>query len=330
MNHRMDTNTDWFQSAKWGVMWHFLADQPSASTAADMTVERWNALVDGFDIPALVQILKDAKAGYLLFTIGQCSGFFCSPNATYDGIVGVTPSRLSKRDLIGELADALDAVGIPFMAYLPSHAPSHHREAVEALRFTPAWDPSKWGLKPGTYSQEKPVDDRLSEAQQNWEAVIREWSLRWGRKVRGWWIDGCYYADRMYRHPDAPNFQSFASALKSGNPESIVAFNPGVVVPVIRYTECDDYTAGESNVMVTPNRHHPFDRFIDGAQFHVLSYLGNYWCHGNPRYPDALVSEYTRYINSFGGVVTWDVPLSTQGSIPEAFITQLNHLGSSV
>ena len=44
---------------------------------------------------------------------------------------------------------------------------------------------------------------------------MREWSLRWGDKIGGWWIDGCYFADEMYRHPDAPNFASFTAALKA-------------------------------------------------------------------------------------------------------------------
>ena len=43
---------------------------------------------------------------------------------------------------------------------------------------------------------------------------------RWGQKVWGWWFDGCYFADAMYRHPDAPNFASFAAAAKAGNPDA--------------------------------------------------------------------------------------------------------------
>jgi hypothetical protein len=59
----------------------------------------------------------------------------------------------------------------------------------------------------------------------------------------------------------------------------------------------------------------------------VLTYLGDYWCYGQPRYPDALVIEYTQYINSFGGAVTWDVPIGLDGTIPEAFLRQLGALG---
>jgi hypothetical protein len=170
----------------------------------------------------------------------------------------------------------------------------------------------------------------LSDFQRHWEAIIREWSLRWGRNVHGWWIDGCYYADKMYRHSDAPNFRSFAEVMKAGNPDSLVAFNPGVLVPIISHTEFEDYTAGEANVMVTPNKFHVFQRFIDGAQFQVLSFLGDFWCVGEPRYPDELVVEYTRYINSFEGTVTWDVPILTDGRIPDVYLRQLAKIGRAV
>ncbi|MFZ2657545.1 MAG: alpha-L-fucosidase [Victivallales bacterium] len=320
-------NTDWMRDARWGVMTHYLPDLPSAVEPAAMTVSKWNRLVDKFDVPDFVGTVAGTGAGYLIFTIGQSSGYFCSPNKTYEQLTCIKPSRLSKRDLVGEIAAAIQKKGLRFIAYLPSHAPSNHREAVEALRCTPEWDASCWGLKPGRYYRQHPVDERLTEFQRNWEAIIREWSIRWGRTVSGWWIDGCYHADKMYRHADAPNFRSFAEAMKAGNPDSIVAFNPGVLVPVISHTEYDDYTAGEANVMVTPNRYHTFDRFVKGAQFQVLTYLGDYWCYGNPRYSDELIASYTKYINSFGGAVTWDVPINHAGKIPDAYIKQLSAIG---
>ena len=45
------------------------------------------------------------------------------------------------------------------------------------------------------------------------------------------------------------------------------------------------------------------------ARYHVLSYLGESWCKGEPRFPDELVVGYTKHVTSKGGVVTWDVPI---------------------
>ena len=218
--------TDWLHDARWGVMTHYLGAPPSSKGGAELTAEMWNKQVDAFDVNGLADQLASAGAKYLLFTIGQNSGHYCSPNATYDRIVGITPSKCSRRDLIADLANALAARNIRLMVYLPSGAPSADPVARKAL----GW---RWGKPGGWQLPGEPVGGRLAEFQRNWEAVIREWSLRWGKSVSGWWIDGCYFADEMYRFDDEPNFASFAKALKAGNPEAIVAFNPGVKVPVI-------------------------------------------------------------------------------------------------
>lgn len=344
-------NTDWLRDAKFGVMLHYLADPSNAENSAADSVEEWNRRVDAFDVPALVSMLQQVHVGYLLFTVGQFSGYYCSPNETFDRIVGIHPSRCSHRDLIGEIADALAPTGIRLIVYSMATGPMWHREAIEALGFTPPWDASKWKSPPGSYHNRIGADARLTQAQRNWEAVLTEWSRRWGKRVHGWWIDACYYPEKMYYFDDEPNFRSFARALKAGNSESLVSFNPGVMVPSRVLSECDDFLAGETNVLLTPCKYHPFKRRYDimapvelaygspdrlseeqtrlGAQLHILTYLGDYWCRGvEPRYPDALATEYTRYINSLDGAVTWDVPISSTGVVPEIFVRQLATIGA--
>jgi hypothetical protein len=36
-----------------------------------------------------------------------------------------------------------------------------------------------------------------------------------------------------------------------------------------------------------------------------------------------MVTGYTKYINNHGGVITWDVPVSKDGRLPESFLKQL-------
>ncbi len=340
----MRADTTWFRDAKWGVFIHYLAGLPSADDPEATTPESWNGRIDGFDVDGLVEQLVEADAGYLFITLGQNSGYFLSPNATYDSLVQRTPSRLSRRDLVADLAEALVPSGIPLLVYLPSHAPALDKQAVEGLQCTPEWDASCWQLKPGTYPVAEGTDERLSQFQRHWEAVVREWSLRWGTTVRGWWFDGCYRADRMYRHPDEPNFASFAAAAKAGNPDSIVAFNPGVKVPVVCHTEHEDYTAGEiagdfpmlmdSQWGRDPKPDHywgmPVRRTVDGAQYHLLTFMGPYWCRGLPRFPDELVIGYTKHVNDCEGVISWDVPTSADGLIPEPFMAQFRSLRDAI
>ena len=76
---------DWLYEAKWGVMCHFLG-------TPELTSHEWNRRVDGFDTEALATQLEYTGARYFLFTVGQNSGHYCSPNATYDSITGIDPS----------------------------------------------------------------------------------------------------------------------------------------------------------------------------------------------------------------------------------------------
>jgi hypothetical protein len=321
-------NTDWFHAAKWGVFTHFLADPASSATAIDLSVDAWNRRVDAVNVDALAEQIVETGAGYAVLTLGQNSGFFCSPNRSYDEIVGAT-GRLSRRDLMADFADALIRRGLRMIAYSPSHGPANDRHAVEALGFTPHWDASQWQLRPGIYAATGQVDDRLTRAQRNWEAIAREWSLRWGERISGWWIDGCYYADRMYRHPDGPNFRTYAEALKAGNPNSIVAFNPGVKAPIVCYTPYEDYTAGELNDLYIGNKWYPLKRTVDGAQLHVLTYLGEWWGEGPARFPTELAAGYAKHVTGRGGVISWDVPLVDE-LIPQTFLRQLSSINAAV
>jgi hypothetical protein len=336
-------NTDWFRDARWGVFVHYLADAASNTHVPDITPDDWNRRIDEFDVDGLAGQLEEARAGYLFLTIGQNSGYYLAPNGTYDALVGHRPSRCSRRDLVADLIRALKPRGIAMMVYFTCAAPALDARAIERLKCTPPWDARTIGFHPELYRPVPGVDERMSEFQRSWEAVVREWSVRWGAGCRGWWFDGGYAADLMYRHADVPNFASFAAAAKAGNAGSLVAFNPGVKVPVICHSEHEDYTAGEIadsfpvrmdsrwGAADKPEKYWgmPVGRFVDGAQYHLLSFLGPYWGRGEPRFPDELVIGYTRHVNAAEGVMSWDVPVSRSGRIPDPFLAQLRALGEA-
>jgi hypothetical protein len=321
--------TDWLHQARWGVMTHYLAAPPGSEHPPELAAELWNKQVDEFDASRFANQLAEIGTKYLLFTIGQNSGHYCAPNATYDRLVGIAPSKCSRRDLVADLAKALARRNIRLMIYMPNSAPACDRVARKKLGWL--WgQPGDWQL-PG-----EPVGGRLVDFQRKWETVIREWSLRWGKKVSGWWIDGCYFADKMYRFDDEPNFASFARALKAGNPDAIVAFNPGVFVPVICHTKYDDYTAGETNLpqlpqvaALCPGRW--IQREGHRAQFHILTFLGTDWCEGQrPQWPDDKLVKLTRQVVAKGGVVTYDVPIQKSGLISQPFAEQLRAIGQAM
>src|SRR6185369_16492335 len=127
------------------------------------------------------------------------------------------------------------------------------------------------------------------------------WSLRWGTKVAGWWFDGCFFPNSMYRSPETPNFASFAAAARAGNPDAAVTFNPGVVYRMMSITPYEDFTAGEVEKPELVTIRRGGDGRIDGSQIQMLSYLGETWGMGEPRFTAEQVIAHTRKIREAGG-----------------------------
>ena len=302
----------WMQGRRytWGVMTHYLADWQTQVHKLDMSVDLWNKMIDGFDAEGMARRLESVGAGHYQISIGQNSGYYASPNSTYDKIVGIQPTKCSKRDLIADLYTPLSQRDIKLMVYLPSGGPGADKVADAALEWLN-------GPYPNTNFQRK------------WESIIAEWSKRWGKKVCGWWFDGCYFPNSMYRSPQPPNFTSFAAAARAGNPDSVVAFNPGVIYRLISVSTDDDFTAGEIDKpdLVTVRREE--NGRMDGAQIHMLSFLGEKWGMGAPRFTADEVIGYTKKITDVGGSVTWDVPVELDGTITQPFLDQLAALGKA-
>ncbi len=308
---RAQARADWMQEAHWGVMTHYLADWIARDQQQPMSVEKWNELLDHFDVEGLADQIKRIGAGYHILTIGQNSGYYAAPNPTYDRLVGVQPSKCARRDLILDMAKALRKRGIRLIAYLPAGAPGRDPVACAALEWQGGPNPNR-------------------EFQRKWEQVIRDWSLRWGTNVAGWWLDGCYWPNTMYRSKKPPNFESFASALRVGNSRSVVAFNPGVVDRVLSVTPYEDYTAGEINLLDRLIIRRAVGGKVDGAQIHLLSFLGQTWGKGAPRFSAEEIAAWSQKVIRAGGAITWDVPVQPSGLIPQPFLDQLTLVGQAL
>ena len=320
-----ERSSDWFAECGWGVFCHYLG-------TPELSADDWNRRVNSFNVEALAAQIASTGAGYFFLTLGQGSGHFCAPNATYDRYAGIIPSKCSQRDLISDLYDALHPRGIALMVYAPADGPWSDPVARKGLKLTHHWSDPDHNGGPGPYWNRY----RLPEFQQIWDEVCRDWSLRFGKKVRGWWIDGAFAPEERYPETQPPNYRTFADALRAGNENALVAFNTGIAVPVVSATAHEDFTAGELSGDLPISgfgpgfgdnpawcTHGPIQPLVKGARFHVLNFLGPWWNASPPRFPTDLVTGYTRYVTQHGGVVTWDVPISETGNIPEAFIEQL-------
>lgn len=302
----------WMQQPRytWGVMTHYLSDWQGRDHKLDMSADRWNKMIDGFDVEGMAKRLESVGAGHYQISIGQNSGYYLSPNAVYDRITGATTSKCSRRDLVADLYEPLHKRDIKLMVYLPSGAPAQDKAAVTALEWENGPYPNK-------------------NFQKKWEQIIAEWSRRWGKKVEGWWFDGCYFPNSMYRSPSSPNFTSFAAAARAGNADSVVAFNPGVVYRLISMCPDEDYTAGEIDKPEQATIRRSQDGRVDGTQIHVLSFLGEKWGSGKPRFSTEQIIAFTKKVRDANGSVTWDVPVELDGTITQPFLDQLAALGKA-
>ena len=164
---------------------------------------------------------------------------------------------------------------------------------------------------------DRPIDLAFA---QNWAQVIREWADRYGEKVAGWWFDGGY----QWIGFNEAIARTYAEAAKHGNPHALVTFNPGV--KVIRWTKAEDYTAGELN---DPFGAVPASRWLEGSQWHALTFLGSRWSARDTRHPNEKWTRWVKDVVAHGGAVTldmgpnWDPKAGPIGLLAEAQVNQV-------
>ena len=283
-------NTDWFREAGWGVFVHYLWDLQNAGHRTNNLgrTTSWDECVKEFDTEKFADQIKQIGAPYVFFTMMQRTRYLIAPNATYDQLTGYQPGQAcSTRDLVADLSHALDKRGIKLLLYWTGDGP---REDVQAAKGMGGWSGQV-------------TDDYVAK----WASVAREYSLRYGDNIKGWWVDGCY----AYIGYNDKSWAMLATALKAGNPRAIVALNNPQMSRSNSSTRSDDFTTGEQNSFSEI----PDSRWRDGVQWHVLSYLGPEWAMPGLKYSADDLIDYVRVVNAAGGVVTIDVALFRDGSI---------------
>ena len=164
----------------------------------------WDECVAEFDTDAFAAAMNEVGAGYVIFTVMQRRRTLIAPNATFDRISGYRPGEAcTRRDLIEDLYQSLARYKIPLMLYYTGDGPCDDPQASKAFNWT------------------YPINDTFLE---RWSSVAREYGERYGKKVAGWWVDGCY----PWLEYNDERLGVFAEALRAGNPDRIIAFNRGV------------------------------------------------------------------------------------------------------
>ena len=291
---RGNPNTDWFKDAGLGLMVHFLKDVYTKDGGS----EEWNEIVDGFDVELFADQCKESGVNFVLWGLGQNDGYYNSPNAAYDKIASVNAGDLcSRRDLPADIIRALKQRGIKFMFYLPGNPPFGNEEVVKKFQYT--------------YLKDSPT----SQFTQNcWESVIREWSLRYGNDLYGWWFDGMYRGGIIETRSDMSlkhNISTHTLAAKAGNHQSIVSYNYGVA-EIQSDSPYDDYSAGEENNIIQL----PESRWVlPGIQWFHFAHLGEYWAKPGVKHKTVDLETWSKKVFEKEGVLCFDVYVTANGEI---------------
>ncbi|MBR5868853.1 MAG: alpha-L-fucosidase [Clostridia bacterium] len=307
--------TDRFHAKKWGVFNHFLGYNVNNG-------EEWCQKVAGFDVELVAKTLHDMGAGYYVITLMQGRRYMLAPNATFDRIGGIQPGEAcARRDLVMDLAEELQKYDIDLYLYYTGDGPYMDDQ-----------------LK-GEFGFENPRKNVPMAFVEKWAAVLEEYAVRYGDKVKGWWIDGCY---DYFDYNDAL-LEPYYRAIKKGNPNAIVSFNNGESVReevemgicprrVRPWSKWDDFTAGE---LVDCN-YIPEGRFVDGTQAHLLipvglpidvQNFGTSWCQKGLKRTPEYIKQFTRAANDRGVVISYDIWVGPHGEFDPVQVEALSQIG---
>ncbi len=322
----------WMAEGSYGVMVHYLISPPGDTPTAK--TESLNRIVNSFDVDYFIRQIEASRADWVIFTIGQNTNYYCSPNPYLDQLL---PGHTSTRDLPLEIGRRLAAMRKRLIVYIPAEVAGTSPELKKAL----AWNPQ---------------DQReyLSRCQ----TFVRTYSQQYGRYHAGWWFDGCY--DHI--HQGKWDWAPWCEASRAGNPNALVAFNDGAfcVGRTKPVSPLQDYHAGEVHVLEDgqirleflalpnlqrtpdgrlrlpgqePKLYLPDAQYVDGVQWHALVPVDSSFAYPtipNMRYSDEELLRFLRACKAVKGAVTFNVPIDVMtGHIPEDTAAQLRRIGEA-
>jgi len=282
----LEKKLSWFFKAKYGLFFHFIAPEDGSCTP-----QKWNALVDAVDVEKFADQVKETGAGYVVLTISQNTMYSCAPNPVLEELWELEPGKyISKRDLPMDVYNALHKRGIEFMLYI----------AADEQYNLP---------RPKSFTKET---DRFK----NFLEVAKWYSNHYGKRCRGWWVDGLNESFSGYR-------SLFHEALKSGNPDAIIGSSTSGLSEFLN-GHCD--FEWEEQQKYRKPYYGRWDADYKN-QWHVLQFLGNYWAYTDTAHSTASLVDYATDVVRGGGVITFDVGACTytnefdQPEIKDNFIT---------
>lgn len=294
----MTDRTKWFAEAGYGIFVHWTTKSLPEKGERKSHAQ---AILD-FDVETFTNQIIATGAKFLFFTITHSDMFVPFPLPELEEL---TPGYTSKRDLLGEIADKLEKHDIKLLVYFNGDGQT-----------SPEWR--------AHFNNEKICDKKAEYCYKITSAI----SKKYGKKISGWWIDCCYEPGICGGLGLCYDYKKYAEAMRSGNPDSIVAFNFRGVEPWGSEwgRGIADYQAGEENDLTF----YPNGRFSGegGTQWFGLCWMDDYWVHekeGTPKpvHSNEKVLEYIKKVKKQGGVFAYNVSPYQEGHIAKDTFDQL-------
>jgi hypothetical protein len=205
---KLRSSTKWMQNAKYGLMFTWTADTVPQHGPNKPYADQ----VRDFDVNQFADMVAGTGAGFIVFATSWSTYYFPAPIESWEKLV---PGHTTKRDLIAELADALNRRGIKLMIYYHAGRAEKDFWTSDSIRRT-----SK-----DAYFKE-------------WEDQIREIGLRYGDKLAGFWFDD----GLTFYYPLQAPWEEMTKAAKAGNPDRVIGYNSWILP---KATDFQDYACGE-------------------------------------------------------------------------------------
>jgi hypothetical protein len=324
-------DTSWMMKAKYGLFMHYqyrillgysIATKPSFPAPSQMTAPEWNRLVNGFDVKGFANQMAEGKVGWVMFCLDDhYFAWPCAPNKAFSEFTGYAPGeKCSRRDLIMDLADALNAKGVRLICYFAG-LNGYMKELKVSAGLAD-------GTARGTYNDKSPPSP---QSRQRRLAVLKEYADRYKDKIAGWWFDGM--GPQAYQSPP-DDWWTIHSVVHSPNCKAVIAFSFGGNEQACLCEGVDDYTGGDTwskqdLARLTPNRVPAQASLL----WHGKIYCGNVY-HGQGdgnQFSDQELIDWINTCNRQGGVCTLDWPFDPKtGLLKEFGFAQLKRVKRAV
>ena len=324
--------TSWMRAGKYGIFLHYqyrillgysIKTKPQFPTPAQMTAAGWNRFVDGFDVKGFAQQMAEARVGWVIFCLDDhYFAWPCAPNQAFSDYTGYAPGeKCSRRDLILDLANALNARGVRLICYFAGlNGYMKEPKVLAGLKDD--------GAGRGGFNEKTPP---RAECRRRRLAVLREYADRYRDKIAGWWFDGMG-RDTYEVPPDDGG--TIEAIVRGANPKAVIAFSYGANEQACLCQGVDDFTGGDTwskqdLKRLTPERL-PAQA---GVLWHGKIYCSNVY-HGQGdanQFGDQDLIDWINTCHAQGGVCTLDWPFDPQTGLLKDFgLAQLKRIASAV